>query len=478
MSSASPSFNVGGLASGLDTNAIVSQLMTIEARPKVRLQQKVQVEQARQSALQDVQTRLRNLSLSLAGIRDTSTWGDVQSVDSTDSTKVGVKRVGGAAAGGYSLLVTSLARAAQATQGTAATAASGADTLRITVGSSSPKTVDVAIAAGDTLAQIAEKINGTSDVPVYASVVSGKLVLSGKETGSDKTITVADGDTGNGTDLATELGFTQTQAPLNADFTLDGTRYTNRSSNVVADLLPGVELTLKASTGASTVGINIGAPAPDTATITAKVQAFVDQYNSTIDFIRSKLNEEKVANPQTAADRTKGVLRGDPGISALLDKLRSSLSSAISGAPADLDRLADVGITGGALTGAINRDAVGGKLAFDAAKLTEKLASSFGDVKKLFTNVTNVETTEGLSQRFDRLLDPWLKGVGDNAPLLTSRIDQSKDTVTSLQHSMTDLDQRLAIREKALRAKFTAMEAALQSAQSQSQWLSGQLAAL
>lgn len=43
---------------------------------------------------------------------------------------------------------------------------------------------------------------------------------------------------------------------------------------------------------------------------------------------------------------------------------------------------------------------------------------------------------------------------------------------------MTDLDQRLAIREKALRAKFTAMEAALQSAQSQSQWLSGQLAAL
>lgn len=478
MSSASPSFNVGGLASGLDTNTIVAQLMAVEGRPKVRLQQKVQVEQARQSALKDVQTRLRNLETAVAGLRDVATWGDVQSVESTDATKVGVRRTGGAAAGGYTLMVTALARAAQATQGSSLTQAAAADTLRITVGTTSPTSVDVVITAGDTLETIADRINGTSNTPVYASVVSGKLILSGKETGADKTISVSDGDTGNAATLAADLGFTQTQAPQNASFTLDGTSYTDRASNVITDLMPGVELTLKSATGTGTVGINIGAPAADTTAITAKVQAFVDQYNSTMEFVRSKLDEERVANPQTAADRAKGVLRGDAGLTGLLNKLRSGLSDVFAGHALATDQLSDVGISGGAVTGAINRDAIGGKIVFDASKLTSALATSFGEVKTLFTNATGVESTEGLAQRFTRQLDPWLSGNGTDSPLLTSRIDASKRSVTSMQHSMTDLDQRLAIREKSLRAKFTAMEAALQSTQSQSQWLTGQLAAL
>src|SRR5262245_13094040 len=118
-----PTFNFGGLASGLDTNSIIDQLMSIEQQPKVRLQQKQVVEQARQSVLKDVQTRLRNLSLQVASLRDPGTWNDVQTVDSTDTTKVTATRTGGAAAGGYSLQIVSLARAAQMTQGTAATAA-------------------------------------------------------------------------------------------------------------------------------------------------------------------------------------------------------------------------------------------------------------------------------------------------------------------------------------------------------------------
>jgi flagellar hook-associated protein 2 len=150
----------------------------------------------------------------------------------------------------------------------------------------------------------------------------------------------------------------------------------------------------------------------------------------------------------------------------------------VGGRPADLDQLAEVGISGGAPTGAINRDAISGKLTFDATKLTDKLASRFGDVKALFTNVTNDAATEGLAQRFARQLDPWLSGDATNQPLLTSRISASQAAVKSFNDSMADLDQRLAIREKALRAKFTAMETALSAAQSQSQWLSGQLSAL
>jgi flagellar hook-associated protein 2 len=473
-----PTFNIGGLASGLDTASIVQQLMAIERRPRTRLEQRVQVEEARQTALRDVQTRLRNLLTNAQSLRDAATWGDVQSVGSSDATRVAARRTGGAAAGGYSVQVDALARAAQLTQSTGATSASGADTLRITVGTSSPVSVDVAISANDTIADIAARINGTSSVPVYASVVAGKLILSGKTTGSDATITVTDGDTGNATDVATELGLTQTQAPQNADFWVDGVHFTNRTTNVVTDVLPGIELTLKATTGSAAVGITVGAPSADQDAIAAKVESFVTQYNSTLEFIRSKLEEAKVREPQNAADRAKGVLRGDAGLTQLLTRLRAAVADEFSGHPDVLDQIADVGVSTGTSTGVVDRDAISGRLVFNKTTLVEKLASSFGDVKTLFTNVTGAYSTEGLSQRFERLLSPWLVGNGTDGPIITGRIDAARRQISDLRERMAELDRRLSAREKQLRAQFTAMESALSATQQQGQWLQGQLARL
>jgi flagellar hook-associated protein 2 len=476
---ATPTFNFGGLASGLDTNSIIQQLMSIEAQPKVRLQQKQVVEQARQTALKDVQTRLRNLSLQVAGLRDPGMWNDVQTVDSTDTSKVAVQRVGGAAAGGYSLQIVSLARAAQMTQGnggggTPVTSASADDTLHISVGTTTPVAVDVSITAGDSLQTIADKINQTSGTPVYASLLNGKLVLSGKQTGADNAISVTGGA------VATDLGFTETQAAANADFWLGSTHYTDRTSNVVKDVMAGVQLTLRGTTGTDTVSIVVGSPAADTDAIKAKVSSFVDQYNSTIDFIRGKLDEERVVNPTTDADRAKGVLRGDPGLTSLLTSLRSSVADVFNGHPSDTDQLSEAGVSTGASTGsgAINQDAVAGKLTLDANKLTERLAASLGDVKALFTNVTGSYDTEGLSQRLDRFLTPWLSGDGTNAPILSARIDASTTAMADLTDQMAAIDQRLSLREAALRQQFTSLETALAQAQTQGQWLSGQLAAL
>src|SRR5438270_4791568 len=106
-----PTINFGGLASGLDTNSIISKLMSVESQPLTRLQQQQAVEQARQATLRDVKTRLVNLQTAAAGLRDIGTWADVQTVDSTDATKISATRTSGAAPGGYQLMVTQLARA-------------------------------------------------------------------------------------------------------------------------------------------------------------------------------------------------------------------------------------------------------------------------------------------------------------------------------------------------------------------------------
>src|SRR5215212_9828558 len=106
---------LGGLASGVDTATVVQQLMSIERQGSLRLQLKQKQAQARQDALKDVSTRLKNLNTAAADLRSSLMWADTQTVESSDATKVSAKRVSGTGPGSYSVQVTQLARAEQRT---------------------------------------------------------------------------------------------------------------------------------------------------------------------------------------------------------------------------------------------------------------------------------------------------------------------------------------------------------------------------
>lgn len=463
-----PTFNVGGLASGLDTSSIIEQLMAIERQPQIRLQQRQRVEEARQNALRDVLTRLSNLKSAVAGLRDPTIWVDTQTVESSDATKLTATRTAGAAAGAYDLTISQLARAHQVTQTGTISQATADDVLHVAVGSGSA--IDVAVTAGDSLETIASKINSTSDIPVYASVVNGKLVLTGKTTGAASTISV----TSDGS-LATDLALTQSLAAQDAHYTVNGVAKTS-ASNTVTDAIVGVSLTLKAATS-GTVTVTVGAPGPDTAKIAEKVKAFVDQYNSTVEFIRGKLTEKKVTNPTTDGERAKGVLANDAGLSQLLSTLRQAIADIVTGRPGDVSQLAQIGISTGATTGSgtVSADAIAGKLTLDASKLSSMLSSRFSDVKALLTNATGSYETEGLSQRLDRILDPQ---VAAGTGVLPSRISAQDSLIDLLERREGDFDVRLAQRERALRAEFTALETVLSQLQSQNAFVTAQLARL
>jgi flagellar hook-associated protein 2 len=466
--SAAPLFNIGGIASGLDTNTIIGQLLAIERQPEVRAAQQQQVEQARQNSLRDVNTRLTNLQSAIAGLRDVSTWGDVQTVTASDTANIGVARTGGAAPGGYQVQVTQLARAHQVTQSTALASATDDDTLHIQVGTGAA--IDVNVKSGDNLDTIAAKINGTSGIQVYASVVNSKLVLSGKVTGAANTIAVT---SENGLDA--DLGFAQSLAARDAKYTVDGGAVQSSASNIVTAAIPGVTLTFKGvmSTAASVV---VGNPSPNTDVISSKIQAFVDQYNSTVDFLNAKLKEQKVVNPSTPDDRAKGVLNADPGLESILTQLREAVGNTFSSAQPDLNQLSLVGLSTGKSVGSgtINQDSLEGLLTLDTDKLSDVLTNRFSDVKKLFTNVTGTYASEGLAQRLDDLVKPLVQTGG----VLASRIDGSQTTINDLKQRQQDIETRVALRETQLRAQFTAMETALAQSQSLQSSLSGQFAAL
>ena len=465
-----PNFNVGGLASGLDTNTIVAQLMAIERNPQTLLHQRELLETARKTALEDIRTRVENLQDAIAGIADAATWADVQSVETSDATKIVATRTGGAAPGAYTLTVSQLARAAQSTQQTATPAASADGTLTFQLGSGTAVSVD--ITSGDTLDTIANRINGTSDIPVYATVVEGKLIISGKTTGAANAITI-------GGTLAADFGFTETMAPQDAKYTVNGGSEQSSASNTLTSAVVGLSLTLKSKT-TTEIAITVGAPAADTETIQAKIEALVSQYNSTVDFIHDKLTEKKVANPKTDADRAKGLLNGDSQLSGLLRNLRRSIGDLVQGRPTDFQALSQIGLSTGKSTGsgALDQSAIEGQITLDSSKLADKLLNHLSDVKALFTNATGTYGTEGLAQRLHGVVDAWVTGDGKNAPLFESKITAEQSLIEDLKTRQSDMDVFLTQKETALRAKFTAMETALQQMQAQSNWLTGQLSRL
>src|SRR5436305_10682094 len=105
--------SISGLASGIDTSTIITQLMSIERQPQNRLKTQLSLSQARKTVLTDVQTRLNNLQLAAEDLKSPTLWTNTQSLDVNDPTKVAATLTGPSGTGSYQLSVTQLARGSQ-----------------------------------------------------------------------------------------------------------------------------------------------------------------------------------------------------------------------------------------------------------------------------------------------------------------------------------------------------------------------------
>ena len=449
---------LSGLTSGLDTDSIIAQLIAVDRAPETRMKLKESAAEARQSTLNDIATRLRNLQTSVKDLGSIDTWTESQTLDISDSTKLTATRLSGAAPGGHDVNVQTLARSEQRSY----TFTPGAGTLDL-----GPST-HVAIGSSDDGATVAGKINAASGSPFYAVFVKDplgntaddRLVLTRKDTGYfDPAAT--DAVQVGGVDWAASEDL---KVGVNAKFTVDGGAVQQSKSNVVQSAIPGLQLTLKAT---GTTSVTVGAPAPDNSAVKGKIQAFVNQYNSTVDFIRSELTEKRVPNATTDSDARKGPLFADTQLTGLLSQLRSIVSdkTGIGGA---VKSLADLGVsTGTGSGGAASADAIAGKLTLDGTKLDDLLDTNRLDVKSFLT-----DTTKGISAKLNKLLDPVAKTTSG---LIDVRAKQAGDEATSIEDQIAQMEDRLTQKSDRLRAQFTAMEQALAQSQSQGSWLSAQL---
>src|SRR5438270_8267823 len=184
-------FALGGLASGMDTTTIVKELMSIEAEPEAKLKLQLAAEQARQSALQDIQTQLQTLQTDEQALSDPGLWAPTQSVTSSNSSAIGATLTGGAAPGGYSIAVSQLATSSQ--HSFVYTPPASADTITITDTSRDSTgnypSFQVNVTAGEDVNSLAASINQAPNSLVFATVVTDQsghqsVVLSSRQTGS------------------------------------------------------------------------------------------------------------------------------------------------------------------------------------------------------------------------------------------------------------------------------------------------------
>lgn len=441
---------VTGLASGLNTDQIVEELMSVYTQPVTNLTNEQNGINAQSSELQTIQTALQQVANDAQALSDPALFEDTQTVTSTDPTTISATTTSsgvGAVVGGYEVSVSQLASAAQSTY--SFTSPSSADTI----------TIDgqrVNVSAGESIDSFVNSINNNSNLDVYATATnSGTVVLSSRTTGNSGSITV---DDSGGT-----LSLESSQAGQDAEYSIDGGDTQMSSSNTVTSAIPGVTLSLNGlTTGSAPVTINVSAPAPSTDNIESALNQFVTDYNNAINTIQTQLTQE-----QSSTDPTQGTLFGDADLTDLLSNMREAMYTSLQGLSSDMNNMDDIGVSTGAASGtaAPSQSSIDGYLTLDTSTLGSALQSDPSGVETVLAN---------WSVQFSDLVENEAEPGGT----IDSRIQADTSQSDNLANQISDMDEMLADKQNSLTQEFAEMEAALSQNQSTSSWLTSAISSL
>jgi flagellar hook-associated protein 2 len=181
-----------GLASGIQTDSIITAMMNLEKTPITALQKKQSVYQSKISSYGSLKSSLSGLQSAVSALKTTSNFaaGYTSTTSNKDILGVSVSSVDSASAGTYKVVVNQLATSAQMTSNTftANDSTVGAGKIQFKVGDGEKQTVTID-ADSTSLEDIANAIND-ADMDVSASVLKVadndyRLTLTAKDTGKD-----------------------------------------------------------------------------------------------------------------------------------------------------------------------------------------------------------------------------------------------------------------------------------------------------
>ena len=186
---------ITGLGSGIEIKSIVTALVNAERAPKTaQLSRLESATTSKFSALGQVKSSLSDFQASLKNLKDVSLY-QKRTATSSDSAVLTATASSSASAGSYKISVERLATSSKVGTASLASdfAASAAGEMTVKVGAGDTEGVKIAVAKGDDLTAIREKMNtALKDKGVTVNLLqdpasgTSRLVLSSKTMGEGK----------------------------------------------------------------------------------------------------------------------------------------------------------------------------------------------------------------------------------------------------------------------------------------------------
>lgn len=476
---------VPGLATGMDTEAMVNKLMEAERMPLMRMKQDQTRLEWKRDAFRDVNRVLLQLEELIFDMKLSRTYQS-KNVTSTRESAVTATANSGSVAGSYSIEVNQLARAAM----NVGTGEVDLDKVYEGEGPIVFSTFDEAgqevlheiqVEEGDTIGNIVSKINNSdSPVRVFYEANSQQVVLEATRTGVYNE---------NGNEIvfdensffARELNLdpAEEKGAQNAEFIYNhGLAISSKSNSYTIN---GINLQFHDVTeGTATLTV-----ANDTDHAFDSIMKFVDQYNEVVEALNAPQQErvyrdysplteeqmEEMSDKQIELWEEKaksGILRGESVLSNGLFSMRQSWYANVETGAA-FTSLTSIGIS----TSPDYMD--GGKLVVDEDKLRKALEEDAASVQKLFSNSSKDES-RGLINRLEDTVKNTMSGIERQAGKDFHSLDNY-----ALGRRMKDLNDRISTFEAKLLQvenrywnQFTQMEKAIQRMNEQSSHLFSQ----
>lgn len=498
-----------GLATGLDTDQIVRDLMRVERLPLDRLNQKRQILEWQREDYREMNRLLTSFRTKVDGLRLQSGFS-MRTVASSNEAILASKIVGNPSETMYTVEVHELAQAGEYASltfdftadhpGQKLSEAEGwAGEFAFTVNGK-----EFTVKEDDSVESLVVRMNQSfaeaeDDTGVRAEIVGKQLILRTLEMGQGTdedpmlTIEVTKGDAsvlGIGGEGVVEKA--NGKDPQPAEITINGVRLKSDTNRFIYD---GIQIDVKRLTEGEKVHLSLSR---DVDAIFDKVTGFVEAYNELIAEIHEKLGERRYRDypPLTDEQREQlseseiekweerarsGLIKNDPLLTRALGELRLDFYTAVEG----VGHLSEIGITVGEPIEGYARYREGGKLYVDEDKLREAISTNFDAVMNLFTQSSQVadETKNyketGIGKRLYASVNKVISQLNEKAgyPVSLSETDNStiSDQLRYIDERIGDMERRLLQIEERYWREFTALEKAMERLNQQNAWLLGQL---
>ncbi|WP_035427025.1 MULTISPECIES: flagellar hook-associated protein 2 [Sediminibacillus] len=491
------SMRIGGLASGMDIDQLVNDLMEAERIPLQKMEQDKTWTTWQRDAYRDVNKSLSELDDLVQKMKYQKVYSTRQASSSQENA-VSATAAASASNGTYNIEVTQLAEAAVnvSTQGISG----GTEKINpfgklseqnFTGGVTVPSTMkfttyengegteyEIDITENDTLNSVLTKItNQDNGVRAFYDVQADKVVMERTEAGvhneGGPEIDFS-ADTSGFFTGTLQLG--QEKAAQDAEFIYNGAITLKSKTN--STTLNGVTFNFNDITNGSaniTVSNDVDASVE-------KIMEFVDKYNEVIEKVNGSLSEERYRDYKPLTDAQKeemsdkeielweekaksGLLKGDSILSSGIFSMRQDWYSEINN-ESEFSHLSEIGIE----TSPNYLD--GGKLIVTEKKLREALQKDPDSVYKLFSNDVEGEG-RGIVNRLDDSINSTVNRIEERAGkgyqtleqyTMGKRLKDMDSRIDQFQDRLTQIEDRYW-------SQFTAMEKAIQRMNEQSSYL-------